>query len=142
MSIKYNPPSWKYQPKIGGPGRINRHIYVSLECADVVRWDQAAASPSGIRLRDVLADYGLPGLPVEIRSRYNLEADFRLIQGWRGRMSGLWRRVRTASRDAEIRCLIDLGNTFQSVADLYHLAKSSVHYIYHRTIEQAASLTA
>ena len=105
---KDTPSGWTFQGKYG-PSAINLRIGHDLDAEDVVRWDQAKVSSSGIRLRDVLKDYGLPGLPVEIRVRYGLEDDFRRLQAWRGRMSGLWRRVRKAGRDAEIRRLCPTG---------------------------------
>ncbi len=139
---KYNPTGWKYQPKIGGPGRISLLIGSSLECADVVGWDRASSSPGGISLGCVLDDFSLPGLPVEIRSRYNLEADFRRLQAWRGRMSGLWRRFRTARRDAEIRRLHRLGNPMRRLASFFKMSVSTIHNIVHRVVEKAASMTA
>lgn len=93
-----------------------------------------------VPLRDVL--WAFPhAVPGRTRTRYSLEADFRELQRWRGRMSGLWRRFRSASRDAEIRRLVGLGNSYRSVAFLYGMAASTVHHIVWRRLARISSTT-
>ena len=68
---QYNNSGWKFQGNYG-PSAVNLRIGHDLDAEDIVRWDQAAASPSGIGLRQVFPVYP-HGIPEAVRARYKLE---------------------------------------------------------------------
>ena len=110
----------------------------SLDHEELTAWEDQARTRDGLRLRHVLDVYP-HGVPEAVVTRYGLKDDFRRLQAFRGRMSGLWRRVRTAGRDAEICRLVRLGNSMRAVADIFHVSASLVHYVVHRRIERFPS---
>ena len=124
-------PNGRLEARGGGSIWGSRRLEVGF--LEVLEWDRKAKTRDGVRLRDVLSFYRR-GVPEPVRTRYGLEDDFRRLQAWRGRMSGLWRRFSTAGRDAEIRRLRGLGNTFRAIAGLYGLSVGAVHYIVHREV--------
>ena len=105
----------------------------------LVQWEGRARAGDRVKLNDVLDGYP-HGVPEPVRTRYGLEDDFRRLQSWRGRRSGMWRRFRTTGRDAEIKRLVRLGNSMRSIADLYGLSVGAVHYIVHRDVEVVQSV--
>ena len=111
---------------------------ISLCIPTLGDWDNKAETRDGLRLSHILDVYPR-GVPWEVRARYGLEDDFSRLQRWRGYRSGMFRRFRTARRDAEIRELIEKGNSMRSVASYLNVSVGLVHYVYHRRLEAVPS---